>query len=40
MLQHMKKANVWFATGEEIADWCLNELFAAEHKNVAGASGR
>ena len=38
MLQHMKKAGeVWFATGEEIADWCLNELFAAEHKKAVSA---
>jgi peptidoglycan-N-acetylglucosamine deacetylase len=38
MLQHMKKAgDLWFATGTEIADWCLNEVFAAEHEKVAGA---
>ena len=34
----MKKAgNVWFATGSEIADWCLNEVFAAEHKKLVSA---
>lgn len=28
IIQHMKKADgVWFATGSEVARWCLDELF-------------
>jgi hypothetical protein len=36
IIQHMKKADgVWFATGSEVARWCLDEVFKAEHANVA-----
>ena len=31
IIQHMKKAgNLWFPTGIELAEWCLNDLFKAE----------
>jgi peptidoglycan/xylan/chitin deacetylase (PgdA/CDA1 family) len=31
IIQHIKKAgDIWFATGTEIAEWCLNDLFKAE----------
>jgi peptidoglycan/xylan/chitin deacetylase (PgdA/CDA1 family) len=36
IIQHMKKADgVWFATGSEIARWCLDEVFKAEHAKAA-----
>jgi len=44
IIQHMKKAEgVWFATGSEVARWCLNELFKPERvgsttSKVAAAS--
>lgn len=37
IIQHMKKADgVWFATGSEVAQWCLDEMFAP--REVARAS--
>jgi peptidoglycan-N-acetylglucosamine deacetylase len=31
IIAHMKQAGgVWFATGSEIANWCLNEVFQAD----------
>jgi hypothetical protein len=40
IIQHMKKAgDVWFATGPELTDWCLNDLFKAECKQLERASG-
>src|SRR5918994_56766 len=30
ILQHMKKQDVWFATGIDLAEHCLNNLFKAE----------
>ncbi len=31
IIQHMKKAKgVWFATGGDVARWCLDELFKSE----------
>ena len=39
IIQHMKAAEgVWFATGREIASWCLNELFKTEREKLARAS--
>lgn len=39
IIQHMKSAgNVWFATGTEVANWCLDELFKAEREKLAKAS--
>ena len=36
IIQHMKKAEgVWFATGSEVARWCLNELFKPERVRSA-----
>ena len=36
IIQHMKKAEgVWFATGSEVARWCLNELFKPERARSA-----
>ena len=41
IIQHMKKAgNIWFATGEELADWCVNDIFKGEAKELARSSGR
>jgi peptidoglycan/xylan/chitin deacetylase (PgdA/CDA1 family) len=32
IIQHMKGAGgVWFATGSEVARWCLDEIFKADH---------
>ena len=33
IIQHLRKISdgkVWFATGQEITDWCVNDLFKAE----------
>lgn len=39
MIQHMKRAEgVWFATGTEVARWCLDELFRTEREKIARAS--
>ncbi len=36
IIQHMKAAGiVWFATGQEIAEWCLNDVFKAECESLA-----
>ncbi len=36
IIRHMKQADgVWFATGSEVARWCLNELFAPERETTA-----
>src|ERR1700686_4409551 len=33
IIQHMKKADgVWFATGSEVARWCLDEVFKVDAK--------
>ena len=32
--------NVWFATGTEVANWCLDELFKTEREQIARASAR
>jgi peptidoglycan/xylan/chitin deacetylase (PgdA/CDA1 family) len=35
IIQHMKKAEgVWFATGTEVANWCLEELFKTEREKL------
>jgi peptidoglycan/xylan/chitin deacetylase (PgdA/CDA1 family) len=35
IIQHMKRTNsVWFATGMELSEWCLNTLFAGELSNL------
>ncbi len=35
----MKKAgNIWFPTGIELAEWCLNDLFKGECEKIAGAT--
>ncbi len=40
IIRHMKATgSVWFATGRELSDWCLNELFAAECKTLKRVSG-
>ena len=44
IIQHMKKAEgVWFATGSEVARWCLDEMFKpdraeADSRKVAHGS--
>ena len=39
IIQHMKSAgNAWFATGTEVANWCLDELFKTERERIAQAS--
>jgi peptidoglycan/xylan/chitin deacetylase (PgdA/CDA1 family) len=40
IIRHMKAAaGVWFATGSEVAQWCLDELFTADRvKGMARAS--
>ena len=36
IIQHMKKADgVWFATGSEVAHWCLDEMFGPDRAHVA-----
>ena len=36
IIRHMKAADgVWFATGSEVARWCLDELFKPERKIAA-----
>jgi peptidoglycan-N-acetylglucosamine deacetylase len=36
IIQHMKKVEgVWFATGSEVARWCLDELFKPAHRVAA-----
>ena len=36
IIQHMKKAgSVWFPTGMELADYCLNNVFKADAKSFA-----
>ena len=41
IIQHMKKAgNLWFPTGIELAEWCLNDLFKAQCNELSRASAR
>jgi peptidoglycan/xylan/chitin deacetylase (PgdA/CDA1 family) len=41
IIQHMKRAgNVWFATGTEMANWCLDELFKSERDELARRAAR
>ena len=36
IIQHMKKAEgVWFATGSEVAQWCLDEMFGPARARAA-----
>ena len=36
IIQHMKSAEgVWFATGSEVARWCIDEVFKADLKKIA-----
>lgn len=36
IIRHMKDAGgVWFATGSDVARWCLDEIFAAERQSTA-----
>lgn len=40
IIQHIKKLSdgkVWFATGQELTDWCVNELFKAEIAKIKPA---
>jgi hypothetical protein len=38
IIQHMKKADgVWFATGSEIARWCLDEVFKVKAPMAAAS---
>jgi hypothetical protein len=40
ILQHMKKAgSLWFPTGIELAEHCLNNLFKAETEKLRAAAG-
>src|SRR5438045_7759717 len=40
IVQHMKKAvNLWFPTGIELAEWCLNHVFQAECVKLRAAAG-
>jgi len=39
IIQHMKKADgVWFATGTEMARWCLDSIFKDQRAKLAAAS--
>lgn len=39
IIRHMKGAkSVWFATGSEVARWCLDTLFAEDRERIARAS--
>jgi peptidoglycan/xylan/chitin deacetylase (PgdA/CDA1 family) len=39
LIQHMKQRDgVWFATGTEVARWCLDTLFKSAHEKIARAS--
>ena len=36
----MKKAgNLWFPTGTELAEWCLNDVFQAECQKLRASAG-
>jgi peptidoglycan/xylan/chitin deacetylase (PgdA/CDA1 family) len=35
IIQHMKKQNVWFASGQEIAEWCVKECFKTHMQRTA-----
>jgi len=40
IIQHMKKAgNLWFPTGIELAEWCLNNVFQAECQKLRASAG-
>jgi len=40
IIQHMKKAgNVWFPTGIELAEWCLDHVFQAECLKLRASAG-
>jgi hypothetical protein len=40
IIQHMRKAgNLWFPTGIELAEYCLNNLFKAETDKLRAAAG-
>jgi hypothetical protein len=40
ILHHMKKAgNLWFPTGIELAEYCLNDLFKAECQKLRASAG-
>jgi hypothetical protein len=37
IIQHMKQSGAWLATGSEVAQWCLDEVFKVEGAKVARA---
>jgi hypothetical protein len=40
IIQHMKKAgNLWYPTGIDLAEYCLNNLFKAETEKLRAAAG-
>ena len=40
IIQHMKKAgNLWFPTGIELAEWCLDNVFQAECQKLRASAG-
>jgi hypothetical protein len=40
IIQHMKKAgSVWFPTGIDLADYCLNNVFKAECQKLRASAG-
>src|SRR5262249_10729550 len=40
IIHHMKKAgNLWFPTGIELAEWCLNNVFQAECQKLRASAG-
>ena len=40
IIHHMKKAgNIWFASGIELSEWCLNNIFQAECNKLRAAAG-
>src|SRR6266567_2790400 len=40
IIAHMKKAgNLWFPTGAELAEWCLNNAFQAECQKLRASAG-
>jgi len=40
IIQHMKQAgNLWFPTGIELAEWCLDNVFQAECQKLRASAG-
>ena len=42
ILKHLREisgGDLWFATGIELAEWCLNDVFKAECAKLRAAAG-